>query len=288
MGIPKTADGKPYVTIWPTEGSRVTVVSHNWCDPTTWYTSAIREVEQECIDSGDHLTYNVESGPIIVDAFHGKISNEDELKDADGNSYRVTVTVNDTPVTEIDPHTLVGDFTVNYLDGKITFATARAPSDVVLITYHLVTNSIWKIAPNPGTILKITNVEAQFSTDVEVNDTILFQARGLVDVFAPHLVAPGGPIPSGTIIPLGSPLRYKTLMDFINEANGNYPIIPAMGTNWRGIPQPIVTFPWDYAAMTSLPSATKMEIEIRLEHDTPFGGAVATAAFYCLSEVETT
>ena len=35
-----TADGKRIVSIWPTEGSRKTVITANWADKTTWYYSA--------------------------------------------------------------------------------------------------------------------------------------------------------------------------------------------------------------------------------------------------------
>jgi hypothetical protein len=256
-------------------------MTHNWCDKTTWYTTAIREVAEVATDLGAHTVYALANAP-MVDVYHGKISGEDDLLDSGGFSYRVVVTVNGQPKTERDPHLPTsGDFSVNYTAGQVTFFTTLNPSDVVLVTYHRVVNSIWRLTPKIGTVLKIARVEAQFSTDIEINDTIIFQARGLVDAFAPQLM-PG--IPSGTIIPLGSPVVYKTMMDFINEANGAYPVIPALGTNWRGTPVSIVTFPWDYNALTSIPAAAGMDIELRLVHDVPFGGYAATAAFYCLSE----
>jgi len=106
-----------------------------------------------------------------------------------------------------------------------------------------------------------------------------------VDVFAPQYTPT--PYPSGTLIPIGSPTIYKTMMNYIDEANGAMPEIPPMGgAGWRGTSQAVQIFPWRYQAMTELVSSYGMEIRIQLQHETPFGGDVATATFYCLSEPE--
>lgn len=282
MGVPKTTDGKPYVSIWPTEGSRTTSMTHNWCDKTTWYTTAVREVNRDCTNQGDSLSYAMPH-TWIVDSYHGKLSGEDYIKDANGFSYRVSATVNGMPKTERDPHYgSGGDFEVNYETGTITFFVANNPGDTVQATYHRVVDSVWRLRPKAGTVLKISRVEAQFSSDIVLTDSVVFQPKGLASVFAPQLG-----LPEGTLIPLGNPTKYKTMMDFINEANGAYPLIPASGgPGWRGLPQGVITYPWDYAALTAVPASLGMEIEVKLEHDTPFTGAVSTAAFYCLSEPE--
>lgn len=281
---PRTTDGKAIVALWPTEGTKATVVSPNWCDPTTWLSHAARIVDETATDSGDHKTYSL-AHQNVIDTYHGKISNEDFLKDAGDHSYRVVVTVNGALKTEQDPHYgSGGDYTINYAAGTITFKNTLQAEDVVVVTYHHATDSEFVLKPTTGKKLALRRAEVQFSSDVQITDSVVFQPYGLVDVFAPQLVQ-ANVLPSGTMIPLGDPVVYKTMLDYINDANGAYPMIPALGGNtWRGQSKDIIIFGWDYAAMTQLISTYGMEIRIKLAHDIPLGGTVATATFYCLSD----
>ena len=79
-------------------------------------------------------------------------------------------------------------------------------------------------------------------------------------------------------------------LDYINEAELSYPSVPKMGgTSWRGMAGPLHIFQWPYAARgtTDLTSSTGLEIQIKLENNTPFGGDIAIATFYGTSEDET-
>jgi len=263
--------------------SRVTLFTHDWTDPTTWYTTAATVLAEVAVDSGDHFTYGL-AHVMVIDTYHGKISQEHFLKDGAALSFRVAVRVNAVAKTEQNPHFGTGgDYTVNYELGKIIFLVALAPTDVVEVDYHYMTSSRYILPPTPGKNLRLETAEVQFSLDVEMTDSVYFQPYGLVDYFAPQLVA-GGFVPTGTKIPLGDPFIYKKMSDFQNDAMRSYPPYPALGgSNWRAMP-PLVIFNWDYAASTLLLSAAGMEIHVFLEHDTPFGGAFATATFYCISE----
>jgi hypothetical protein len=267
---PTSSEGKPLVVQWPTEGTRKTFITGNWCDKTTWYQKAVRVVDEiaDCTNAPTYTTYQVDQTHLI-DTYHGKISGEEYLKDSSNNSFRVVVKVNDVTKTEQDPHTgSGGDYTVNYVTGVITFLSPRLITDVVKVTYHYANGSEYVIKPEAGKILKIRTAEVQFTKDIVLTDTVRFQ-----------LYVAGNPY--------GDAVVYKTLMDYINEANGAYPEISSMGGNgWRGLPQNVVTFPWNYQAVTELKSSLAMEIRIKLEHDTPFTGTSATATFYCLSENE--
>lgn len=286
MGIPKTSDGKPIYSTWPTEGTRKTFITGNWCDKTTWYQKAIRVVDEiaNCSNPGVYTSYSV-SHLNLIDCYHGKITQEDFLKDGAGNSFRVIVKVNDLQKTEQDPHTgSGGDYSIDYLNGAVTFLSPLQSGDVVKVTYHYQNGSEYVLKPEAGKSLKIKSAEVQFTKDVVITDTVKFQPYGLVDAFAPQLM-PG--VPSGTLIPLGNPVVYKTLMDYINEANGAYPEIEPMGGGtWRNMAIGTVTFPWNYQAVTEIRSSLGMEIRIKLEHETSFSGTAATATFYCLSEAE--
>jgi hypothetical protein len=263
----------------------VTLFSHDWTDKTTWRTNATRVVDEVATDSGDHTTYTL-ANSTVIDTYHGKVTGEDYLKDPDGNSFRVTVKVNDVAKTEQDPHYGTGgDYTINYDTGAITFLAALDPSDVVKVTYHYPGSSVYIVGPTAGKKLVVDFVEVQFSEDIDITDAVVFQPYGYVDVFAPQLM-PG--IPSGTKIPLGDPVVYKSMTDYQNDAVRAYPKYPAMGgSSWRGSPQGIFVLDWDYLRAKPLFSSAGMELRIFLQHDAPFGGFYATATFYCAVEDET-
>lgn len=285
-----TSDGKNIVSMWPTEGDRKNFVTHNWADKTSWYPQAVRVVEATCSATTPGSVYQTPD-TFLIDTFHGKIWDEDSLLDANGNSYRVAVEVDEgggwQAKTEVDPHTLAGDYTVDYEAGEITFSPAIDTGASVRATYHKAQGSSYFIYPLTGKKLQIKSAEVQFSQDVEMLDTVDFIAHGYAAVFAPHLIqANGGPLPNDATIPLRT-TRYKTMYDFQAESNRALPTIPAIGGNgWRGIKNPIIVFPWTYDALLSVSSAAGMFIEIKLQHDAPMGGEFCTATFYCLSEDE--
>lgn len=285
--IPRTTDGKEVVTVWPAEGAKITFYSFNWADRTTWYYRAVRVVDETatCEDPGTYTQYKV-ANPNLIDTYHGKISSEDFLADAQGNSYRVVVKVDGVEKTEQDPHLgSGGDYTIAYETGVITFLSALTDSSVVKVTYHYENGSEWVVAPNPGKILKIRKVEVQFSEDIVLTDSILFQPYGPVEIWAPNLL--DNPYPAGTKLPLGNPDVLKTMQDYVNDANGAFPSIPVLGGNgWRGTKSPIHIFQWDYQTLTEVSSAKGVEVRLKLEHDIPFEGSVGVATFYCLSEDE--
>ena len=282
----KLSDGRLRMAVEKTQASKVTFYSHDWGDPTTWYTSSILLTNEVAVADGYFTSYSV-AHKNIIDTYHGKITNEDFIKDAAGLSYRVKVYVDGYVKAEQDPHYAAGgNFTVDYNDGKIIFLTPLTADNVVTVTYHYATNSTFIVKPTPGTNLKIEFAEVQFSGDVIITDSIVFQPYGYVDYFAPqYCTTNGGPYPPGTKIPLGNPLVYKSISDYQNDAVRSYSTYPAIGGDgWRGCSQKIIILDWDYLASTVLQSSVGLELRIKLQHDTPFGGYYSTATFYGVSE----
>jgi len=282
-----TSDKVLKVSPWPTEGSRTTKISHRWNDPTTWIHDSVQATEQACAADVAGTSYDMPHQNII-DVRHGKLWEEEGFE----ATHSVLVEIDEgggwTSKTENDPHTGVGDYTLNYATGKITFSPVIDPGASVRASYWYESGSTFLLKPDAGKRLLINAAEVQFSADVELNDTVMFETYGYVDVFAPQLLDtadPPGPYPSGTLIPIRKTV-YKSLPQFIDESNGAYPTIPSIGSNWRGASQPVTVFPWNYAAALPLSSAAGMEVRIYLEHGTAFGGSYVTAAFYCLSEDE--
>jgi hypothetical protein len=274
-------------SFWPVEGNKKTYITPNWCDPTTWYQKSISVTDEVATseDSGAGVLWAL-SHINIIDNYHGKITGEDGLE-INGVSPRVSVKIDGVTKTEQDPHFASGgDFVLNYSTGVLTLLTS-SPGSEVKVSYHYSNGSEFVISPNPGTKLRFNLVEAQFSGDIELKDSCIFEMYGLVDVFAPQLVSSGA-VASGTKIRLGKTV-YKTLLDFMNDANGYIPTAPALDQNsWRGLSSPIYVFIWQYVSMTTLSAAAGMEVRIRLEHETSFGGSMSTASFYCVEEQEGT
>jgi hypothetical protein len=283
--LPRNADGSVRVATEKPDSTKVTLYSHNWCDKTSWYEASTRVVDEEASDSGDHQTYSLTNSGII-DTYHGKTMQEDFLLDSDGNSYRVAVKVDGASKTEQDPHYGTGgDYTVDYAGGKINFLQTLSGTETVEVTYHYAAAATFTIQAAAGKKLIVDKVEVQLSGDHTIEDTVRFQPYGYVDYFAPQYCPV--PYPSGTKIPLGNPLVFKGISDYLCDANHAWPAYPALGGDgWRGLQQPIYIFTWDYVTTTTLHGAAGMEIRVELEHDEEFGGTYASAAFYCRTEDE--
>lgn len=278
---PRAPNGAIRRTLEKSDGIRANFYTPNWCDKTTWYQQAVRVVNEVATDTGDRTTYDL-AHENVIDTYHGKLTQEDFLLDAANHTYRVTVKVNNVTKTEQDPHYASGgDYTIDYAAGTITFLAQQAENSEVTVTYHYATSSLFTITPDTGRLLVIDEAEVQVSTDVDITDTLRYAVYGYVDVFAPQLM-PG--VPSGTKIPLGT-FVYKTLQDYLNDSMKLYPTVNALGgATWRGMSQPITIFRWDYIRALNLNSMAGMDLRLWLEHDEPFGGASATATFYCGSE----
>jgi hypothetical protein len=287
MGQKLTADRVLRVSVEPTEGSRFTFTSPNWADPTTWFYKSTAHAGVELTDSGDGLTFSIDpqGDPVIViDNLHGKYTDEDILTTESGVVPRAVVYASGVQATEKDPHDNTGDYVVDYDAGTVTFDSP--PAKPVTMDYWESGSSEFVIKPAAGKKLKIVYVEAQFSGDVSIRDSLHFEAWGHAGVFAPAYV----PVPyaADDHIQLKETI-YKTMRDYVNEANGT--LNTSEGTThgsptWRDETRKIITYPWHYQAVTALCDSMGMEIRIKLEHDTPFEG-FATATFYCLSVDET-
>lgn len=278
----KTSDDVLRVSIEPAEGSRVTFITPNWGDRRTWFYKSIKRTGLVLTSGGPNCyTVSTDGSPVcVIDNYHGLYSDEDFLTTADGDIPRAKLYDMGLLKTEEDPHTGIGDYWFDYHHGvaHLNFI----PSGQITMDLWEAGPSEYIIKPDPGKKLKIVFVEAQFSVNLQINDSVFFQPRGLADVFAPQLVP--NPLPSGTLINLGNPKVYKTMQDYINEANGMKGLIPVLssGMSWRDLQESVITYPWDYQAVTELDSSSGLEISIKLEHDVPFSG-YATATLYGLS-----
>lgn len=291
----KSVDGVQLVESAIRSGNKTQLISQNFCDEHTWYTTSERYVGIAMQDSGDGYVWDLPDGYVapygIVDVTHGRILHERRIR----NQYRVQVFVNGIEKTEKDPHNNIGDFVVNEDTGQVTFDVSQA-GKTVTINFSKVINSKWALKPLPNKNLRLVSAELQFSTDAQMKDTFIFQMYATVDKFPPLFFlwnqnpygAPG-PYPAGTKIPIGDTVYYQNVFDLICEANLAYPVIPkwqGQGSTWRDLKSDVMVFSWDYGEQASIDinSAYGMEIEVRLEHDVECAGSYAVVTFYCVSE----
>ena len=247
-------------------GTRVDILTPNWCDKTTWYDSSIRVTDEIYTDSGDQLTYNPATTRHCVDVAHGKITGERSLR----STYAVSVTVDSISKTENSPGQGDNDYTFNYTTGALTFNSAQTGGAVVKVSYNYIVDSTFRIKPAPGKLVRLTQTEVQFSENIVLNDSVVFQ-----------LYVGGSPYGNSTI--------YQTMMDYVNEASLAYPSVPVMGgAGWRGLNSKIHIFRWPYSerGTIDLRDSQAAEIRISLENHTEFGGDVAVATFYGISQDE--
>lgn len=247
------------------DGNSLTLVTYNWCDRCTWYQGSTRKTGQTLtLDSGTTYKSDISSW---IDLTHGRIYRED-LVAAD---YLVKVYDDGVELTQRTPFTdSGGDYTVDYENGKVTLAST--PTGPVTADFSHENGSLFTLAPTEGKRLWVEESEVQFSTNVDLKDTVHFQA------FATNPYDPEGPK-----IPITSKTTYKTAGDYVDEARGAYPIISAFGGSTRGLSQSHIIFPFKYIQLKELLYSYGLEIRIWLENDIEFGGERATGTFYCTS-----
>lgn len=266
----KDEDTRLRVSIEPRkEGSGIVFVTHNWCDKTTWYHGSTRVTGEELSDSGDGLTFN-SSQPNWVDLVHGKIYREDLIAAA----YLAKVYIDSVEATPRAPWAASGgDYEIDYEAGDVTFFSSQA-GKTITADFSYAASSLFTISPDAGKRLWVEYSEVQFSKNVGLQGSIHFQPWAYNPADLPNKMA------------VSAATTYKTLDNFIEEANGCYPIIPAM-TGARGFQHDRLTFPFKYSTIKELHSSLGLEIRVWCEGDAAFDGEYGTATFYCTSYDET-
>jgi hypothetical protein len=266
--LPKSPSGIPLEIPEPREGSSLVIVTHNWCDPTTWFGQSER-VEDETLSSEDDTEFS-SAHEHWIDLTHGKFYGEDRVS----APYLPKVYVDGVQATERIPWAASGgDFEIDYHAGTVTFFEAQT-GKTVTADYSYENGSLFIVAPQAGRVLVIENSEVQFGEDLIMLDTINFQPWAYNPADLPNKV------------PVGAATIYKTIRDFIDEARGVYPVVPAIGGSARGLTNKHVVFPYNYKTVQELPASMGVEIRVWLDDDIQYEGEFATATFYCTSKDE--
>lgn len=262
----RDSEGRSIQVPVPRVGKELIVSTHNFADPTTWFGDSVR-VEDEVLSSADGYVWQ-SSNVNWIDLDHGKIFDEDSIKLDVPHNYNVIVKVDGYVKSVCPPYTSInGDYFINYDNGSITFLQNQLGKNVT-VSYSYATTSTWYLSPSLLKKISVEEAEAQFSADVIMTNSIEFQ----IWAYNPY------DLPNKIMIDTTS---YKKMTNFIDEALGSYPIIPAVGGPDRGTQSAVYGFPFRYGTVRELRSSQGVELRVRIKDDVPFGGEYCTATFYC-------
>lgn len=268
---PRDVQGRPLTVSEPRIGSELIMVTHDFCNPTTWYTNSARVDTMIMTGSDPWLTFSCPHRNWI-DMVHGNMFDEDSIASDVVHQYSTSVWVGSTLMEPRDPFASSGgDYEIDYRNGHIIFYSPVTGS--VTASYSYATDSTWILVPDAGKKLDIEVAEAQFGVDLTMNDAIEFQ----IWVYNPYDL-PNKVQYDSTV--------YKTVRNLIDEALGSYPLIKAFGGSVRGITADVYGFPFRYGTVRSLLSSQGVELRVRLKNDNAFSGSYATATFYCTVQDE--
>ena len=249
------------VSIYPTEGSSTTLVSHDFTNKCTWYSNSIQIIDEILSDSGDQQTYN-SLNQYWINLTDGLITDEDLISD----NYPIIIKKNDI---EIDKN----DYSINYENGSITFNNPMLVTDTIKATYNYANGSEWILKPDTNQIYRIKHTEIQFTKDVIINTSVYFE----IWVYDPNNY-PNKILYTREV--------FKNARDYVNFGNEGKGCIPAFGGSSRGLQNDILVFPFNYASAKDLKNSVGAELRIKLENDIPHTGEFATVALYIFIEEE--
>ncbi len=292
------SDGVPRVALAVPKGEDDIYVTHNYCDPCTWYEKSDRVTDQTLTDSGDGLTFE-SPHTHWIDIYSGRIQQDDYVSASEGtHGYLVEVKVDGVTMTKDAPFDDggAGDYYVDWEAGNVVFKSSQSGKTVTASYSKSSGDSTFVLKPPSDKIFNIVQAETDFSTLVHMKDEFIYGAFGPVDIFAPQLTP--DPYPSGTMIPLGRQDTYKRAVSLAVEAVGSFPKLYKVGASEaelqlslsefrrksRGMFDDMQAMPFMYEAATQLNGAYQMELRVWLKNHTAFGGENAFVTFRVVEE----
>jgi hypothetical protein len=234
------------------EGSSSTLVSHNFCDRTTWWTQSVRVLGEQ-LNSENNLVYT-SAHLNWIDLVHGKVAYEDRIS----STYAVKVYVNSILITS--------GYSIDYSAGAVTFEQSQE-GNAVTADYSYENGSRWAVSPSSGKMVKL------IGTQVKVSDDVSFGEAGAV-IFQPYLKT-GSPAGSATI--------YKSVMDLLT-------CVPEKTTRLQKFGEmthDMISMDYSYITSKDFKYSQNVEVRIWLSNNKPISGSFAyiTAHIISLDEV---
>lgn len=220
------------------------LVSPNLCDDRSWWQGSIHAPDQPTTDSGDHLTYALQTPSVVIDLRHGRMTLEDNVGPASVSPVTGLAQTDLIPTVKLDGVALAQSceghashadrYTIAYATGAVTFGVARDPAVVVTLSCRRKGSSIWQLKPSAGTILHVEDVEIDCTEDLDMIVPVVVRAYGSHPVLT-----------AGFIVPIFG-MAFKSFHDFQAIAREFFGPIPANMGGSGGCPSPKWTFKWMY------------------------------------------
>lgn len=253
----------------------LTIVTHDFSDRTSWYQNSVKVIDGTLTDIGNGLTFqaavgvrnwiNIDSPKLTYD--HNKLLLRDGTFGKE-EEYRVIVKVNNIIADK-------STYTINFIDGSITFSTTKAGSIVTATYYHndgIANRSDFLINPPVGQMFRIEHVEIQFSRYLQ------FPTQVTLEMWAGGTLATYGDF-NDTLYNAGYGQQrsvYRGHRDLINWCNNQYPVIPACGD----LTQDILVFPFKFLVAVDMKSSQGTMFRVHTVNDIPLTGELSTATLY--------
>lgn len=231
---PVDPDGNLIVSGTPRVGSEVIYATHDFTDPTSWYSTSVRVDDEAATDSGNGLLWNL-AHVNVIDMQHGKVLDEETLCAEHDHKYDVVVKVDGVEQTQHPAFTASGDYAVDYEAGTITFTASQA-GKAVLVGYSYSTSSAFQMFPQVGRVLDIESAEAQFSADVQYNDTIVFEVTGYVESFYYPAWDQSSPVGLLPYAAMGAELPVSHTAGDLFYSTTNNRLHSSDGSSWTQVP----------------------------------------------------
>lgn len=235
----------PVAPVTP-EGSDTLLVSHDFCDKTTWWSDSQR-VTTEALTTSDDLTFGSDHEHWI-DLTHGKVPYENRY----ASTYQPHIFVDGSEVTT--------GFAIDYDAGTVTFTQAQT-GKTVTATYSYARSSAWSVKAAAGKVLKVGGTMLKMSGVAQGDLEVTFQ------VYA------GG-------YPYGAPTIYKGTRDLVVCATDGQ-IMPASAIS--GQAHDIVVLDFKYIRGKVLRYSYGAEIRMSVKDDMEVEGDFAFVTAECVS-----
>lgn len=237
------------------KGDAKTIVTHDYCNPETWYQDAVQVTEEILkLENGKYLSAH----KYWINLNDGFMYQEHKL----GSIREVVIKVNDVVV---DP----SFYTINYKIGKVGFKDNYSVSelDVVKASFWYARSSTWNLEMEEGYQYFINKTEIQVDTNLIMETPLIFEI--LIDhpVYGNDFVA--------------AKWVYKSMRDFVSGSNLGFHIPSFGGTKVdSGVNSGIVILPFNYARPKEIPLNCNARVRTRSEGDTVHGGQFSTVTLY--------
>jgi hypothetical protein len=281
--------------------NQYTLCSYNFCKKTTWYQHFDQHTDDVCTPNEDFTIYssstqawiNIEDYTLAIQDYArgGSPWGQVGVFQRDGS---LAPREDYWPVVKVNDVIRASGYTIDYPNGRITFAEALQSTDVVKVSFRSVkatSGSDFVLRPPAGHKYVIPHVELNLGVDVKLSSPVYFEvwagdpSFGMDPDYAPYF--------------LQYIMKYKSWQQLVGigvvgkdeytALGGSDAVTACEDTGWcpnqkSGLQHGVVTIPYnfglDWGKAIELDSTFDVQLRIRIPGDQPLAGEYATCGLY--------